>query len=102
MSADLCFPVDHNALLQYIQNALTMLEDSITYLGTGFTYHWYISAAISFLRSQSQPAKPSALKQEAINQVVRQYYRVLASQEQFPRAKERIYSSRFRQVPKLE
>ncbi|BAE65641.1 unnamed protein product [Aspergillus oryzae RIB40] len=97
MSADLCFPVDHNALLQYIQNALTMLEDSITYLGTGFTYHWYISAAISFLRSQSQPAKPSALKQEAINQVVRQYYRVLASQEQFPRAKERIYSSRFRQ-----
>ncbi|KAB8246253.1 hypothetical protein BDV35DRAFT_405236 [Aspergillus flavus] len=97
IQADLCFPVDHNALLQYIQNALTMLEDSITYLGTGFTYHWYISAAISFLRSQSQPAKPSALKQEAINQVVRQYYRVLASQEQFPRAKERIYSSRFRQ-----
>ncbi|KAE8141325.1 fungal-specific transcription factor domain-containing protein [Aspergillus pseudotamarii] len=95
--ADLCVPVDRDALLQYIQNALTMLEDSITYLGTGFTYHWYISAAISFLRSQTQPAKSSTLKQEAINQVVRQYYRVLASQEQFSRAKERIYSSQFRQ-----
>ncbi|KAE8368897.1 hypothetical protein BDV27DRAFT_166819 [Aspergillus caelatus] len=97
LQADLCIPVDRDALLQYIQNALTMLEDSIVYLGTGFTYHWYISAAISFLRSQTQPAKSSTLKQEAINQVVRQYYRVLASQEQFSRAKERIYSSQFRQ-----
>ncbi|KAE8420409.1 hypothetical protein BDV36DRAFT_249813 [Aspergillus pseudocaelatus] len=97
LQADLCIPVDRDALLQYIQNALTMLEESIIYLGTGFTYHWYISAAISFLRSQTQPAKSSTLKQEAINQVVRQYYRVLASQEQFSRAKERIYSSQFRQ-----
>ncbi|KAB8263070.1 hypothetical protein BDV32DRAFT_156607 [Aspergillus pseudonomiae] len=97
IKADICIPIDQNAILQYIQNALSMLEDSITYLGTGFTYHWYISAAISFLRSQSQPVKSSTLKQEAINQVVKQYYRVLASQEQFPGAKEKIYSSQFRQ-----
>ncbi|KAE8381654.1 hypothetical protein BDV26DRAFT_255191 [Aspergillus bertholletiae] len=94
LQADLCVPVDSNTILQYIQNALSMLEDSITYLGTGFTYHWYISAAISFLQSQSQPGRSSTLKQEAINQVVRQYYRVLASQEPLPRAKERIYSRR--------
>ncbi|OGM49892.1 hypothetical protein ABOM_001524 [Aspergillus bombycis] len=99
---DICAPINHSAILQYIQNALSMLEDSITCLGTGYTYHWYISAAISFLRSQSQPTKSSTLKQEAINQVVRQYYRVLASQEQFPRAKEKIYSSQLRQVTQLE
>ncbi|KAB8236559.1 uncharacterized protein BDW43DRAFT_267187 [Aspergillus alliaceus] len=85
-------PIDHNTILQYIQHALFMLEDSITYIGTGFTYHWYISAGISFLRSLSQSAESSTFKQEAINQVVKQYYRVLASQETFIQARAKIYS----------
>lgn len=100
--ADALVPVDHKAILQHIQNALSMLEESITFLGTGFTYHWYISAAVYFLRSLSQSTEPDSLQREAVKQVVNQYYRVLASQEAFFRAKEKVYCLKFSKVVRLE
>ena len=84
--------------MQFIQKALSMLEDSIAYIGTGFTFQWYISAASSLLRSLVQTERSASLKQEATNQVVKQYYRVLASQETFSRAKERTCPFNFHQV----
>jgi hypothetical protein len=67
-----------------------MLEQRITRLGTGYTHYWYISAARSLLRSAIQPEKLMEQKQQAIDGVARQYYRVLASQEDFVKAKESI------------
>jgi hypothetical protein len=67
-----------------------MLEDRITRLGTGYTHYWYISAACAFLRSALSPEESTAQKQQAIDRVARQYYRVLASQEDLLKAKEKI------------
>lgn len=95
---DLYFSVSHDTIMQFIQKALSMLEDNIAYIGTGFTFQWYISAASSFLRSLVQTERAASLKQEATNQVVKQYYRILASQETFSRAKERTCPFHFQQV----
>jgi hypothetical protein len=76
--------------IKYLESALFMLEQRITRLGTGYTHYWYISAARSLLRSAIQPEKLMEQKQQAIDGVARQYYRVLASQEDFVKAKESI------------
>ena len=76
--------------IKYLESALLMLEQRITRLGTGYTHYWYISAARSLLRSAMQPEKLIEQKQQAIDGVARQYYRVLASQEDFMKAKESI------------
>ncbi|PLN86468.1 hypothetical protein BDW42DRAFT_158548 [Aspergillus taichungensis] len=97
IQVDFYFSVSHDTIMQFIQKALSMLEDSIAYIGTGFTFQWYISAASSLLRSLVQTERSASLKQEATNQVVKQYYRVLASQETFSRAKERTCPFHFQQ-----
>ncbi|KAI9836674.1 MAG: hypothetical protein M1819_001310 [Sarea resinae] len=87
---DLFLNANSNAFIQYVEDALTMLEDRITRLGTGYPHYWYISAACALLRSAVSPEESTAQKQQAIDRIARQYYRVLASQEDFLRAKEKI------------
>ena len=87
---DLFLNSNNNMFIQYVEDALTMLEDRITRLGTGYTHYWYISAACALLRSAMLPRESTAQKQQAIDRVARQYYRVLASQEDFLNAKEKI------------
>ena len=76
--------------LHYIENALLMLEEKITRLGTGYTNFWYISAAFGLVLSKVSPESAAAQKQQAIDRVARQYYKVLASQEDIFSAKERM------------
>jgi hypothetical protein len=82
--------LNSNTSIQYVENALSMLQDRITRLGTGYTHYWYISAAYALLRSEMSPKQSTTQKQEAIDRVARQYYRVLASQEDFLKAKEKV------------
>lgn len=67
-----------------------MLEDRITQLGTGYTHYWYISAGCALLRSASSPDTSTVENQQAIDRVARQYYRILASQEDIHIAKEKV------------
>jgi hypothetical protein len=75
-----------------------MLEDKITYLGTGYTHYWYISAAYGLISSKTSTGNPTAQKQQAIDRVARQYFKVRASQEDLPRAKEKMLFSRVSKV----
>ncbi|KAJ5679058.1 hypothetical protein N7462_007302, partial [Penicillium macrosclerotiorum] len=79
-----------SVFLQYIDSALNMLQDRIVQLGTGYTHYWYISAGFALLRSAMSPDRSSLENQQAIDRVARQYYRVLASQEDIKLAKENI------------
>ena len=79
-----------NSYFQYIENALVMLEEKITRLGTGYTNFWYISAAFGLVLSKASPGNAATQKQQAIDRVARQYYKVLASQEDIFSAKERM------------
>lgn len=88
---DLFLDSQSNTFIQYMENALFMLEDRITRLGTGYTHYWYISAACSLLRSAMRPEDSSAQKQQAIDRVARQYFRIFASQEDFLKAKEIVF-----------
>ncbi|KAJ6161236.1 hypothetical protein N7470_004632 [Penicillium chermesinum] len=67
-----------------------MLEDRIIQLGTGYTHYWYISAGCALLRSASSPDSSLVENQQAIDRVARQYYRVLASQDDIHLAKEKV------------
>lgn len=87
-----------DTLIQYVENTLTLLADRITRLGTGYTHYWYISAACALLKLTVLPEQATAQKQEAIDKVARQYYRVLASQEDILKAKERILPRRLHKV----
>ena len=58
----------------------------------------YISAALGLLRSAMQPSESRVQKQQAIDRVARQYYRILASQEDFSKAKEKILPPRLSKV----
>jgi hypothetical protein len=88
---DLFLDSQSNTFIQYMENALFMLEDRITRLGTGYTHYWYISAACSLLRTAMRPEDSSLQKQQAIDRVARQYFRVFSSQEDFLKAKESIF-----------
>ena len=89
---------NNNNFIQYIEDTLSMLEDRITRLGTGYTHYWYISAACGLLRSTIKPSEAIVQKQQAIDRVARQYYRILASQEDFLKAKEKILPARLSKV----
>jgi hypothetical protein len=75
-----------------------MLEDKITLLGTGYTHYWYISAAYGLITSKLSPGNATAQKQQAIDRVARQYFKVRASQEGLPQAKEKMLLSRVTKV----
>lgn len=77
-------------LIQYLEDVIGMLEQRITQHGTGYTYYWYISAASAFLQSVLLPSESTKEKEEAINRVTKQYYRVLESQEDIGKAKDMI------------
>lgn len=79
-----------NSFLQYVESALAMLEDKITHLGTGYTHYWYISAAYDLVTSKLLPGNAVVQKQQAIDRVARQYFKVRASQEDLPQAKEKF------------
>ncbi|OJK01963.1 hypothetical protein ASPACDRAFT_40779 [Aspergillus aculeatus ATCC 16872] len=82
-------------LIHYIEAVLHLLEEKTTRLGTGYTHYWYIAAAAAFLRSRiPDPAHPAVQKEEAIYEVVRQYHRVLAHQEDLRKAKELLFPMR--------
>lgn len=77
-------------LIQYVEEALSMLDQKIKQHGTGFTYDWYISAASSLLRAVSNPGDAVREKEEAIGRVTRQYYQILAWQEELSKARDAI------------
>ncbi|RAH79701.1 hypothetical protein BO86DRAFT_317722 [Aspergillus japonicus CBS 114.51] len=82
-------------LIHYIEAVLHLLEEKTTRLGTGYTHYWYIAAAAAFLRSRiPNAAHPAVQKEEAIYEVVRQYHRVLAHQEDLRKAKELLFPMR--------
>lgn len=87
-----------NIFIQYIEDALILLGDRISLLGTGYTHYWYISAGCSLVRSAISPGASTLHKQLAIERLTKQYYRVLASQEEFPEAKEKVVPASFRSV----
>lgn len=95
---DLFLDSQSNTFIQYMENALFMLEDRIKRLGTGYTHYWYISAACSLLRSAMRPDESSVQKQQAIDRVARQYFRVFNSQEVFQKARESILPAGFGKV----
>lgn len=74
-----------------MEDALDLLEDRITRLGTGYTHYWYISSALSLVQSAITPNKSTAQKQQAVDRVARQYQRILDLQEDFIKAKEKLY-----------
>ena len=79
-----------NGFLQYIETALAMLEDKITRLGTGYTHYWYISAAYGLVQSNISQGNPAMQKQQAVDRLSRQYYKILAAQEDLSKAKENM------------
>ncbi|KAK5807662.1 hypothetical protein VI817_001920 [Penicillium citrinum] len=76
--------------VKYLDNCLVVFEDRITRLGTDFTRYWYISAARSLLYSTLNPINEIRQKQQAIELVARQYYRVRASQDDLVSVKEQL------------
>ena len=70
-----------NSLQGNVEIVLARLGENITQLGTGFTHYWYISAANGLLRSGSPLANPQVEQKIAVDQVIKQYYKVLATQE---------------------
>jgi hypothetical protein len=64
-----------------VEVVLARLGENITLLGTGFTHYWYISAANGLLRSGSPLANVQVEKKITVDQVIKQYYKVLATQE---------------------
>jgi hypothetical protein len=87
-----------NSFFHYIQDALILLEEKITRLGTGYTHYWYISAAYGLIQLDKTPGNPTAQKQQAIDRVARQYFKVRASQEDLSKAKEKLLLGRLGKV----
>ena len=87
-----------NGFFQYVEDALVLLEDKITRLGTGYTHYWYISAAYGLIRSEKTPGNATLQKQQAIDRVARQYFKVRASQEDLSVARERLLLTRSTKV----
>lgn len=48
--------------IQYVEDALTMLEVRITLHGTGYTHYWYIFAACALLRSTLSLARVNGVE----------------------------------------
>jgi hypothetical protein len=70
-----------SSLQANVEVVLSRLGENITLLGTGFTYYWYTSAANGLLRSGSPLANVQVEKKISVDQVIKQYYKVLATQE---------------------
>jgi hypothetical protein len=87
-----------NSFLRYVESALIMLEDEITHLGTSYTHYWYISTAYGLVTSKLSSGNATVPKQQAINKVARQYFKVRASQEGLPQAKEKMLLSRVSKI----
>jgi hypothetical protein len=87
-----------SGFLQHVESALAMLEDKITRLGTGYTHYWYISAAYGLITSKLPSGGTTSQKQQAIDRVARQYFKVRASQEHLPQAKEKMLRGRVNKV----
>ncbi|CRG91279.1 Mediator of RNA polymerase II transcription subunit 12-like protein [Talaromyces islandicus] len=84
------FGMNSKILLQYLDRVLVMLEDRISYLGTGYTHYWYICAACALLRSILDPADSKVQMEEAIGKLTRQYHRTLAGQEETRQAERNL------------
>ncbi|OQE18755.1 hypothetical protein PENSTE_c017G03406 [Penicillium steckii] len=76
--------------IKYLDNCLVVFQDRITRLGTDFTRFWYISAARSLLYSTLNPSNETREKQQAIELVARQYYRIRGSQDDLISVKEQL------------
>lgn len=87
-----------NGFFHCVETALAMLEDKITHLGTGYTHYWYISAAYGLINSKASSGNGTGQEQQAIERVARQYFKVRASQEDLPKAKEKMLLGRFSKV----
>jgi hypothetical protein len=70
-----------NSLQGNVEVVLARLGENITQLGTGFTHYWYISAANGLLKSRLPLANVQVEQKIAVDQVIKQYYKVLATQE---------------------
>ncbi|PYH43066.1 uncharacterized protein BP01DRAFT_403012 [Aspergillus saccharolyticus JOP 1030-1] len=83
-----------HTFIEHIEHVLHLLEEKTSRLGTGYTHYWYIAAASAFLRSRLGPTHSPVPREEAIHEVVRQYHRVLAHQEDLRKAKDLLFPLR--------
>ena len=85
-----------NGLHHDVEAALERLGDGITLLGTGYTHYWYLSAAYGLLKSRETSAEVQAERKAAVDRVIKQYYKVLASQEDITTSKAiSVYRQRY-------
>ncbi|KAJ5948600.1 hypothetical protein N7454_001907 [Penicillium verhagenii] len=87
---DLLLSSNTPIFIAYIEKALSMLEDRIVQIGTGYTHHWYISSGRALLRLTLSMDQSHHESGQAVDQVARQYYRVMSSQVDMELAKEKI------------
>lgn len=87
---DLLLSSNISIFIDYIEKAITMLEDRIVQIGTGYTHHWYISAGCALLRLTLSLDQSIHESGQAVDRVARQYYRVMSSQVEIETAKEKI------------
>lgn len=66
----------------HVEQVLSILDERITQLGTGYTHFWYVSAAYGLLRTSQDPSRAEGEGQRAVDRVTKQYYKVLASQDE--------------------
>ncbi|KAJ5913647.1 hypothetical protein N7504_002530 [Penicillium tannophilum] len=87
---DILLSSNTSVFIDYIEKALSMLEDRIVQIGTGYTHHWYISAGRALLRLTLSLDQSLHESGQAVDRVARQYYRVMSSQVEIEIAKEKI------------
>lgn len=65
----------------FVETSLSMLEDSIFRIGSGFKDYWYISAAAGVLSTiTSHHTDPDFAKQKSVERVIALYRRVFGDQ----------------------
>jgi Fungal Zn(2)-Cys(6) binuclear cluster domain/Fungal specific transcription factor domain len=64
-----------------VEQALSLIQDTVMRLGQGFKEYWYLSAAFSVLQLRDPDRTNVDQKQAAVDRIAANYYRVLGSQE---------------------
>jgi hypothetical protein len=63
------------------EKSLRLQEERAMRPGRGTEYFWYVSAAISLVGIQFQPAQTDLLKRQAVDRIAKLLYKVLSLQD---------------------
>jgi hypothetical protein len=63
------------------EKALRLQEERAIRPGRGSEYFWYVSAAVSLVGMQFQPAQSELLKRQAVDRIAKLLYKVLSLQD---------------------